>query len=95
MALALIVVNGVITTLRLLFAIQAKGKRKVVLWPQLETTRLKQSTEKVESVTSAAKAADENKILTAALKSCATQNQTLSPACEAPRNPEADSFRRP
>jgi hypothetical protein len=37
-----------------------------------------QPPEKVESVTSAAKAADENKVLTAALKRCATRNQTFS-----------------
>jgi len=38
---------------------------------------------KVKSVTSAAKAADKNKVLIAALKRCATQNQTFSAACEA------------
>jgi len=37
--------------------------------------------ENVAWVTSAAKAADENKVLIAALKRCATQNQTFSAAC--------------
>jgi len=42
-----------------------------------------EAAEKVESVTSAAKAADQNKVVIAALKRCATQNQTFSAVCEA------------
>ena len=34
-------------------------------------------------MTSAAKAANENKVVIAALKRCATQSQTFSAACEA------------
>jgi hypothetical protein len=45
------------------------------------TARLEQLAEKVESVTSAAKAADGNKGFIAALKRCATKNQTFSAAC--------------
>jgi len=47
--------------------------------------------EKVESLTSAAKA-DGNRVLIAALKRCATQNQTFSAACEAVRLPKPDFF---
>jgi len=38
----------------------------------------KRAAEKIESLTSAAKAAHKNKVLIAALKRCATQNQTLA-----------------
>jgi hypothetical protein len=42
-----------------------------------------EAAQKVGSVTSAAKAADQNKAVIAGLKRCATQNQTISAACEA------------
>jgi len=53
--------------------------------------RLKQAAEKVGSVTSAANAADENKIPIAALKRCATQSQTFSAACKSRALRKTDS----
>ena len=54
------------------------GLRPSLGMTEVEAQRPREAAEKVESVTSAAEAAHENKVFIAALKRCATQNQPFS-----------------